>query len=56
MIEPAPTIPMAPERTPVPAFDLVIFGASGDLALRKLFPAMAHRDSEGVLPPESRIS
>jgi glucose-6-phosphate 1-dehydrogenase len=55
MIEPAPAIPMAPERTPVPPFDLVIFGASGDLALRKLFPAMAHRDSEGVLPPESRI-
>jgi glucose-6-phosphate 1-dehydrogenase len=45
----------APERTPVPAFDLVIFGASGDLALRKLYPAMAHRDSEGVLPPESRV-
>lgn len=44
-----------PERTPVPPFDLVIFGASGDLALRKLYPAMAHRDSEGVLPPESRI-
>lgn len=44
-----------PERTPVPAFDLVIFGASGDLALRKLYPAMAHRDGEGVLPPESRI-
>lgn len=45
----------APERTPVPAFDLVIFGATGDLALRKLYPAMAHRDDEGVLPPESRI-
>jgi glucose-6-phosphate 1-dehydrogenase len=45
----------APERNPVPPFDLVIFGASGDLALRKLYPAMAHRDSEGVLPPESRI-
>lgn len=47
--------PATPERTPVPPFDLVIFGASGDLALRKLYPAMAHRDSEGVLPAESRI-
>ena len=45
----------APERTPVPPFDLVIFGASGDLALRKLYPAMAHRDNEGVLPPDSRV-
>ena len=45
----------APERTPVPEFDLVIFGASGDLALRKLFPALAQRDREGVLPDNSRI-
>ena len=45
----------APQRTPVPPFDLVIFGASGDLALRKLFPALAQRNQEGVLPEESRI-
>jgi glucose-6-phosphate 1-dehydrogenase len=45
----------APERTPVPPFDLVIFGAGGDLALRKLFPALAQRNEEGVLPEESRI-
>ncbi|AOO80823.1 glucose-6-phosphate dehydrogenase [Bosea vaviloviae] len=45
----------APERTPVPPFDLVIFGAGGDLALRKLFPALAQRNREGVLPEESRI-
>ncbi|RDJ22340.1 glucose-6-phosphate dehydrogenase [Bosea caraganae] len=44
-----------PERTPVPPFDLVIFGAGGDLALRKLFPALAQRNEEGVLPEESRI-
>ncbi|MCU4179174.1 glucose-6-phosphate dehydrogenase [Bosea sp. BH3] len=44
-----------PERTPVPPFDLVIFGAAGDLALRKLFPALAQRSREGVLPDESRI-
>lgn len=46
---------VTPERTPVPSFDLVIFGASGDLALRKLFPALAQRDQEGVLPADSRI-
>ncbi|MGL4974498.1 MAG: glucose-6-phosphate dehydrogenase [Bosea sp. (in: a-proteobacteria)] len=46
---------IAPARTPVPPFDLVIFGASGDLAMRKLFPALAQRDLEGVLPEESRI-
>jgi glucose-6-phosphate 1-dehydrogenase len=44
-----------PERTPVPPFDLVLIGASGDLAMRKLLPALARRLSEGVVPPESRI-
>ncbi len=44
-----------PERTPVPDFDLVIFGASGDLALRKLFPALTRRDAEGVFPATSRV-
>lgn len=44
-----------PARTPVPDFDLVIFGASGDLALRKLFPALARRNAEGVMPETSRI-
>ncbi len=52
---PLPRLETVPERTPVPPFDLVIFGAGGDLALRKLFPALAQRDEEGVLPEESRI-
>lgn len=43
------------ERTPVPSFDLVIFGAGGDLAMRKLFPALAQRNREGVLPDDSRV-
>jgi glucose-6-phosphate 1-dehydrogenase len=43
------------EFVPVPAFDLVVFGASGDLALRKLFPALYHRFKDGQIPPESRI-
>jgi glucose-6-phosphate 1-dehydrogenase len=50
----AATLPL-PERTPVPVFDLVIAGASGDLALRKLFPALVQRVSEGVIPDASRI-
>jgi len=50
----AATLPL-PERTPVPVFDLVIAGASGDLALRKLFPALVQRVSEGVIPETSRI-
>ncbi|KAA2237604.1 glucose-6-phosphate dehydrogenase [Salinarimonas soli] len=48
-------LPVVPERTPVPTFDLVIAGASGDLALRKLFPALAHRVAEGVIPRDSRV-
>lgn len=42
-------------RSPVPPFDLVLFGATGDLAGRKLFPALLHRCSEGVIPDDSRI-
>jgi glucose-6-phosphate 1-dehydrogenase len=42
-------------RTPVPSFDLVLFGATGDLAGRKLFPALLQRDLEGVLPADSTI-
>lgn len=51
---------MSPEhadtaRSPVPAFDLVLFGATGDLAGRKLFPALLRRQIEGVLPDGSTI-
>ncbi len=52
---PKPSMLPLPERTPVPIFDLVIIGASGDLAIRKLFPALVRRIAEGVIPPESRI-
>jgi glucose-6-phosphate 1-dehydrogenase len=44
-----------PGRSPVPAFDLVLFGATGDLAGRKLFPALLNRDLEGVFPQDSVI-
>ncbi len=39
----------------VEPFDLVIFGASGDLAVRKLIPALYFRDLAGQIPPECRV-
>lgn len=36
-------------------FDLVLFGGSGDLAMRKLLPAMYARDVAKDLPPTARI-
>jgi glucose-6-phosphate 1-dehydrogenase len=44
-----------PARNPVPPFDLVLFGATGDLAGRKLFPALLQREIEGVLPEGAAI-
>lgn len=40
---------------PVPAFDLVIFGATGDLARRKILPGLFHRFQVGQMPQEARI-
>jgi len=40
---------------PVEPFDLVIFGGTGDLAVRKLLPAMYHRYADGQIPESSRI-
>jgi len=40
---------------PVDPFDLIIFGGTGDLALRKLLPALYHRDRDGQLPADSRV-
>lgn len=34
---------------PVETFDLIIFGGTGDLALRKLLPAMYHRMRDGQI-------
>ena len=36
-------------------FDLVFFGGSGDLSMRKLLPAMYARDVANDLPPTARI-
>ncbi|WP_188784093.1 glucose-6-phosphate dehydrogenase [Nocardioides phosphati] len=35
--------------------DFVIFGGTGDLAFRKLLPALFHRMSDGQLPASSRV-
>lgn len=40
---------------PVEQFDLIIFGGTGDLALRKLLPSLFRRDRDGQLPEGSRI-
>ncbi|GLR65943.1 glucose-6-phosphate 1-dehydrogenase [Acidocella aquatica] len=40
---------------PVVPFVLVVFGATGDLARRKLLPAMFHRDMAGQLPEAAKI-
>ena len=40
---------------PVGNFDLIIFGGTGDLAMRKLLPAMYHRTRDGQITKESRI-
>jgi len=40
---------------PVDTFDLVIFGATGDLARRKIFPGLYRRFWAGQVPPDSRI-
>nr|WP_289125438.1 glucose-6-phosphate dehydrogenase [uncultured Halomonas sp.] len=45
----------APLGDPNHAIDLALFGALGDLAMRKLFPALYHLDREGLMPESTRI-
>jgi glucose-6-phosphate 1-dehydrogenase len=40
---------------PVPTFDLVVFGATGDLTMRKLMPALYYRERDQQVQGESRI-
>src|SRR5690349_16074504 len=40
---------------PVATFDCVVFGATGDLTLRKLLPALYYRFRDGQVPPDSRV-
>lgn len=44
-----------PQLIPVTAFDLVVFGATGDLSLRKLIPSLFHRWRDNQIPSESKI-
>lgn len=43
------------QLVPVDTFDLIIFGGTGDLAMRKLLPALYHRDRDGQVTADSRI-
>ncbi|MDJ0922294.1 MAG: glucose-6-phosphate dehydrogenase [Henriciella sp.] len=40
---------------PVEAFDIVIFGGTGDLSKRKLLPALYHRWADGQIPESTNI-
>ncbi|MBM9593057.1 glucose-6-phosphate dehydrogenase [Roseitranquillus sediminis] len=40
---------------PVDSFDLVIFGGTGDLARRKILPALFHRFVAGQMPDGARV-
>lgn len=48
---------MSPLQTPAAAYtaDLVVFGGTGDLSMRKLIPALYHSDRDGRLSPQTRI-
>ena len=46
---------MTSQIIPVDPFDFVIFGGTGDLAQRKLLPALYRRDQDMQIPAESRI-
>lgn len=40
---------------PVDPFDLVVLGATGDLAQRKIMPALCRRLADGQMPPQARV-
>jgi glucose-6-phosphate 1-dehydrogenase len=46
---------MTPHIVQVEPFDLVVFGGTGDLAYRKLYPALFRRHADGQLCPGTRI-
>ena len=47
--------PPAGTVAPPPPFDLVLFGGTGDLAMRKLLPALCRRFQDGQLASTARI-
>lgn len=46
---------MVARVVPVDPFDLVLFGATGDLARRKLIPALYYRVHDGQMPETARV-
>jgi glucose-6-phosphate 1-dehydrogenase len=46
---------MTAQIIPVSVFDLVVFGATGDLSFRKLMPALYWRERDQQMPEDSRI-
>lgn len=46
---------MTSQIIPVEEFDYVVFGATGDLAERKLIPALYRREADGQITGDSRI-
>ena len=46
---------MAPRIIKVEPFDLVVFGGTGDLAHRKLYPALFHRERSNQFSEPTRI-
>ncbi|WP_425046345.1 glucose-6-phosphate dehydrogenase [Primorskyibacter sp. S87] len=46
---------MISRNTPMDPYDLVVFGATGDLAQRKIFPALFRRFCAGQIPDEARL-
>ncbi|MDO8360332.1 MAG: glucose-6-phosphate dehydrogenase [Devosia sp.] len=46
---------MSSRIIPVPPFDYVVFGATGDLTKRKLIPALYHRFKDGQFDQQTRI-
>ena len=40
---------------PVDPFDYIVFGATGDLTMRKLLPALYYRFRDGQMPADARI-
>ncbi|MBC7550890.1 MAG: glucose-6-phosphate dehydrogenase, partial [Cellulomonas sp.] len=49
------TLPTAELADGLPVCDFTVIGATGDLALRKLIPALYQREREEQLRPETRI-
>ena len=53
--DPKVPMPAVAHRGPSPAFDLVLFGGTGDLAMRKLLPALYRRCADGQIGADARI-